>query len=119
MAIFVNPHQHPLRFEIDQQWFGVDPNGGRCDIPDRKAFAVKNRGLPLVTLDEWLAMQPPPPPPPPPAPPPAPEPPPAPVEESPVPASPESPPAPQAKPRSARKPVDPPAVPDADKASPT
>lgn len=117
MAIFVNPNQHPLRFEIDQQWFEVGPNGGQCDIPDRKAFVVKNRGLSLVTPDEWLASRPaasaPP------APAPAPEPPPAPVEESPVPASPESPPAPQAKPRSARKPVDPPAVPDADKASPT
>ena len=41
--------QHPLRFQMDGEVVEVAPEG-ECEIADRKAYAIKAMGLPLMEV---------------------------------------------------------------------
>lgn len=48
---FVSTAKVALVFAIDGTTYGV-PVGGSCEIPDRIAYVVKSRGLPMVPASE-------------------------------------------------------------------
>ncbi len=48
---FQNIAPHDLKFEIDGVTYVV-PVGGSCEIPDRIAYTIKGRGLPMKPAED-------------------------------------------------------------------
>lgn len=54
---FVSVAKQDLHFEIDGKVFDV-PVGGSCEIPDRIAYVIAGRGLPMKPAGEVKAAEP-------------------------------------------------------------
>lgn len=53
---FVSVAKVDLKFKIDGVVYEV-PVGGSCEVPDRIAYTVKGRGLPMKLADELATEQ--------------------------------------------------------------